>query len=244
MQPLQEALEAWRTIDKVVIKAGLSGGVIATLLQILRDRGVPVQRVPEEWFRRYGARAHQGVVAFLSAVEYQPLESILPAIYERGEEPLIVLVDGVTDVRNIGAIARTAECVGAHALVVPSRGVAQLNADAVKSSAGALLHLPVCRTQSLEESCRFLKASGVRLVVASEHGGGYFGKCPLAGPVALVLGDECRGVSKEVLALADCVASIPVHGVVESLNVSVAAGVLLYAIEASRHLGLEHSIRG
>ena len=237
VQPIQEALEAWRSIEKVMIRAGLTGGGILQLLHILRARRIPVRRVPEDWFRRYGSRAHQGVVAFLSAVEYQSLEDLLPWIYERGELPLLVAVDGVTDVRNIGAIARSAECVGAHGLLVPSSGGAQLNADAVKSSAGALMHLAVCRTQNLAESCRYLKSCGLRIVVASEHGGHYFGSCDLSGPVLLVMGDESRGVSRELLSMADTVASIPVHGTVESLNVSVAAGVLLYAIEACRQRG-------
>ena len=168
-------------------------------------------------------------------IEYQNIEWILPKIYESGEEPLVVVAGGITDVRNLGAIVRTAECAGAHTLVVPSTGGAQINADAVKTSAGALAHFPVARTRSLKQTCEYLKASGLRLIAATEHGETYYQRANLAGPIALILGDEGTGVPEELLALCDEKVRIPLHGQISSLNVSVAAGILLYAIESQRH---------
>ena len=142
-----EALDAGREIERITVQDGLRAEGLAELTAVARQRGIPVKKVPSEWFLRLGQRNHQGVVASISPIVYQRLEGLLPMIYEWGEDPLLILLDGVTDVRNLGAIARTAECVGAHGLIVPMTGSASINADTVKTSAGGLLHLPVCRTQ-------------------------------------------------------------------------------------------------
>jgi RNA methyltransferase, trmH family, group 3 len=235
LHPIMEALDAGRELEKLVFRKGLSSEQLPLIIRRARERGIPIQYVPEEWFIRLGSRNHQGAIAFVAAIEYQKIEWILPKIYESGQEPLLVVSGGITDVRNLGAIVRTAECAGAHALIVPTTGGAQINADAVKTSAGALAHFPVARTPSLLHTCQFLKASGLRLLAASEHGDSYYQKADLTGPVALILGDEGMGIPNDILPLCDLKLRIPLHGQISSLNVSVAAGILLYAIESQRH---------
>lgn len=236
LRPVMEAIEAGREIERIILREGIEPSEeISTLNRIARQRGIPVQYVPPMWFGRLGSRNHQGMVAYLSPIEYQNLSEIVISTFERGEDPLLVLADGITDVHNIGAIARTAECVGAHALVVPMRGSAQLGADAIKTSAGALSHISVCRVESMAQTVSMLRANGVRVFAASETGASVHTRTVLTGPIALVLGDEYEGVSKEVLKAVDGTVKVPIHGSVESLNVSVAAGVILYEIERQRH---------
>lgn len=235
LHPIMEALDAGQELERIVLRKGLSAEQLPNITRRAKERGIPVQYVPAEWFIRLGSRNHQGAIAFVAVIEYQNIEWILPKIYESGEEPLVVVAGGITDVRNLGAIVRTAECAGAHTLVVPSTGGAQINADAVKTSAGALAHFPVARTRSLKQTCEYLKASGLRLIAATEHGETYYQCANLAGPIALILGDEGTGVPEELLALCDEKVRIPLHGQISSLNVSVAAGILLYAIESQRH---------
>ena len=234
LHPIMEALDAGRELERIVLKKGLVNEQIPLITRRARERGIPVQYVPAEWFIRLGNRNHQGAIAYLAEIEYQRIEWLLPKIFESGEDPLILVAAGITDVRNLGAIVRTAECAGAHALVIPTQGGAQINADAVKTSAGALLHFPVARTFQLRATCEFLKSSGLRLLAASEHGQIYYQQADLRGPLALVLGDEGHGVPEDILALCDQTLRIPLHGQISSLNVSVATGVLLYAIESQR----------
>lgn len=237
LRPVVEAVEAGREIERIILREGIERSEdLSTLQRIARQRRIPVQYVPGMWFARLGSRNHQGMVAYLSPIEYQDLPEIVTSTFERGEEPLLVLADGITDVHNIGAIARTAECVGAQALVVPMRGSAQLGADAIKTSAGALSHIAVCRVESIARAVRFLQASGIRVFAASETGASLHTRTSLTGPLAVVLGDEFEGVSSEVLKMVDGSVRVPIHGSVESLNVSVAAGIILYEVERQRHL--------
>ena len=234
VHPIMEALDAGREIERITVQDGLRAEGLAELIAVARQRGIPVKKVPSEWFLRLGQRNHQGVVAAISPIVYQRIEGLLPMIYEWGEDPLLVLLDGVTDVRNLGAIARTAECVGAHGLIVPTTGSASINADTVKTSAGALLHLPVCRVPNTVQTVEYLRNSGLRVVAATEKGGVYYHNADLHGPVCLVLGDEEQGIDDRILRLADAEIRIPLHGRVQSLNVSVAAGVILYEMERQR----------
>lgn len=237
LRPVMEALEAGRDIERIILREGIERSEeVSTLQRVARQRGIPVQYVPAMWFSRLGSRTHQGMVAYLSPIEYQNLPEIITSTFERGEDPLLVLADGITDVHNIGAIARTAECVGAHALVVPSRGSAQLGADALKTSAGALSHIAVCRVESIGQTVQFLQTNGLRVFAASETGASVHTHTDLSGPLAVVLGDEYEGVSRDVLRAVDGAVRVPIHGSVESLNVSVTAGVILYEVERQRHL--------
>lgn len=229
-----EAIEAGKEIDKVLVKKDLQGDLAQELFAATRQAGVMVQRVPVERINRITRKNHQGVLAFVSAVEYYTLESLIPSLYEAGEVPFVVLLDGVTDVRNFGAIARTCECVGANAIVIPARGSVSVNADAVKTSAGALHTLPVCRERSIQDAVRYLHDSGFTIVAASEKATCNYTEVDYTVPVAIVMGAEDTGVSLAVLRHCDEMVAIPMRGSIGSLNVSVAAGVMMYEVIRQR----------
>ena len=237
IHPLLEALEAGREIDKVMMRRGLRTEESARILALSRERSIPVQFVPEERLGRLTQRQHQGVIAFISEIEYTPLEELVARVYEEGRAPFIVLLDGLTDVRNFGAIARTAECAGVDALVIPERGSVSVTADAVKTSAGALHRIPVCRVSSIAAAVGLLQSSGVRVVAASEKAEERYTETALQLPLGLVMGAEDHGVSTDVLRMADSITRIPQVGVIGSLNVSVAAGILIYEAVRQEQLG-------
>ena len=229
-----EAIEAGKEIDKIMVKKDLQGDLAQELFAAARQVGAPIQRVPVERINRITRKNHQGVVAFLSAVEYYTLASLVPELYEAGQVPFVVLLDGVTDVRNFGAIARTCECVGAHAVVIPARGSVSVNADAVKTSAGALHTLPVCRERSILDAVKYLHDSGFTIVAASEKSDKNYTQVDYTAPVAIVMGAEDTGVSPAVLRYCDEMVAIPMRGNIGSLNVSVAAGVMMYEVVRQR----------
>ncbi|MDE6928931.1 MAG: 23S rRNA (guanosine(2251)-2'-O)-methyltransferase RlmB [Muribaculaceae bacterium] len=228
IRAVMEAIESGKQIDKVMVRNDLNGQLAGELFNLLRANDIRPQRVPEQKLNRITRKNHQGVIAFVSAVNYYSLRQVVPTLFEDGILPMLVVLDGITDVRNFGAIARTAECCGVNAIVIPERGSAGVNADAVKTSAGALLHLPVCRERSLKESVEYLKLSGYTIVAASEKADINYTKTDFTGPVAIVMGAEDVGISPEILSLCDNMVSIPMFGHIGSLNVSVAAGVMLY----------------
>ncbi len=229
-----EAAEAGKDIDKVLVKRELQGELFKELQQVLRTYDIPMQRVPVERIDRITRKNHQGVIAFTSAVTYQKLEQIVPMLYEQGKTPFVVVLDGVTDVRNFGAIARTCEVAGVHAIVIPERGSVSVNADAIKTSAGALHTLPVCREKSLKEAIVFLKNSGIKVVAATEKAQMFYTGSNYTTPVALLLGAEDTGVAMEHLRICDDLVKIPQFGTIQSLNVSVAAGVMIYEVIRQR----------
>jgi 23S rRNA (guanosine2251-2'-O)-methyltransferase len=229
-----EAVLAGKDIDKVLIKKDLETELTKELLDALRGTRIPLQRVPVEKLNRVTMKNHQGVVAFVSEVTYQCLEDIIPTLYEEGKIPFIVLLDGITDVRNFGAIARTCECAGVHAIVIPMTDSVSVNADAVKTSAGALHTLPVCREKTIREAILLLKNSGVKVVAASEKAADSYIKPDYTGPVAIVMGAEDTGIASENLRLCDDLVQIPILGKIASLNVSVAAGILMYEVVKQR----------
>lgn len=229
-----EAVEAGREIDKVLIRKDLSGPLASELLGVLRTHKVVTQRVPEERINRITRKNHQGVVAFLSAVSYHSLSHIVPELYEEGITPFIVVLDGITDVRNFGAIARTCECAGVNAIVIPERGSVSVGADAVKTSAGALMSLPVCRERSLSGAVKFLKECGYTIVAATEKSDTRYTEGDYRGPVAIVMGSEDTGISEDIMRQCDMPVAIPQFGRIQSLNVSVAAGVMIYEVVRQR----------
>lgn len=232
-----EAITAGKDIDKILVKKDLNGELSNELFAALKTRpDVIVQRVPVERINRITRKNHQGVLAFLSPVAYYDLDNLVPELFESGKNPFVLLLDGVTDVRNFGAIARTGECAGVDAIVIPERGSVSVNADAVKTSAGALLYLPVSRVPNLNKAVRFLKDSGFTIVGSTEKSSENYTSFDLTGPVAIIMGAEETGISAENLRLCDCLASIPMRGKVNSLNVSVAAGVMIYEVIRQRML--------
>ncbi len=229
-----EAIEAGRTVDKLLIKKDLNGELAIRLIHLAKDYGIPVQRVPVEKLNRITRKNHQGVIGFMSAVAYYSLEDILPAMFEDGVLPFLLVLDGITDVRNFGAIARTAECCGVNAIVIPQRGSVTVGADAVKTSAGALLHIPVCRVASLPQAVQYIKDSGCQVVCATEKASENYTLGDYTTPLALVMGAEDTGISPEVLRKADTRSAIPMFGKIGSLNVGVAAGVMMYEVVRQR----------
>ena len=229
-----EAIQAGKEVDKILMKRDLQSDLSRELFAIIKDTNIPLQRVPQEKLDRLTRKNHQGVIAFISAVTYQKLEDIVPFLYEQGKVPFIVLLDGVTDVRNFGAIARTCECAGVDAIVIPSRNSVSVNADAVKTSAGALHTLPVCKESSINESIKFLKNCGFKVIAATEKSKKDYTAIDYTVPVAIVMGGEDMGVAMDNLRICDEMANIPILGNIASLNVSAAAAVLLYEVVRQR----------
>ncbi len=234
LRPVIEAIKAGKQIDRLLVKQGLQGSLYHELMTEVRKNNISYQIVPVERIEIVTRKNHQGVLAWLSIIEYQSIVNLLPMIFEKGEDPLVIVLDGVSDVRNFGSIVRTAECLGAHAVIVPEKGSARITADAVKASAGALHSFPVCREKSIVKTIGFLKESGLKVICAVEKSSTAAGHSLLTGPAALILGSEDKGISRELLALADHAVRIPVSGNISSLNVSVAAGILIYEIMKQR----------
>lgn len=228
LRAIIEAIESGKEMENVFLQRGLGGELAGELKSLLRSYDFPSQQVPIEKLNRITRKNHQGAIAFISPISYQRIEDIVPLVYEKGQTPLFLLLDGVTDVRNFGAIARTAECAGVHAIIVPKKGAAEINPDAVKTSAGALFKIPVCRHDSLTEVASFLQSSGIQLVVATEKTEDSIYDVDYSMPSCIIMGAEDKGVSNELIRIADKLAKIPMFGEIGSLNVSVSAGVVMY----------------
>ncbi len=229
-----EAIRAGKEVDKIFIQKGLNNELFAELRKLITDGNIPHQFVPIEKLDRITGKNHQGVICFLSEITFYNIENLLPGIYEKGTVPLLLILDKVTDVRNFGAICRTAECSGVNAIIIPTRGSAQINADAVKTSAGALQLIPVCREDNLKNTIIFLKESGVQIVACTEKTDDDYYSLDFTQPTAIIMGSEEDGISGEYLKLCDHKAKIPLLGEIQSLNVSVACGVLLYEVVKQR----------
>jgi len=235
-----EAIEAGKEIDKILIRRDMTSELARELFGALNGLEVPIQKVPIERLNKITVKNHQGVIAFISPVPFQRIEDIIPAIYEQGNMPFIVVLDGITDVRNFGAIARTCECAGVDAIVVPLKGGAALNGDAVKTSAGALLKIPVCREHSITDALKYIASSGIKIVAATEKATQNYTEISMSEPLAIVMGSEDEGVSADNIRICNDMVRIPMLGTIDSLNVSVAAGVLIY--EAVRQRGVIESL--
>ncbi|MDB5021991.1 MAG: methyltransferase [Pedobacter sp.] len=223
-----EAIKAGKDIESIYLQRSLTGELITELKSYLKEVDAPVHHVPVEKLNRMSQKNHQGVIAVISSIAFQKIEDIIPAIYEKGETPLILILDGITDVRNMGAIARTAACTGVHAIVVPTKNSAQINADAIKTSAGALFSIPVCRHTSLHKTALFLQECGLQIVACTEKTNDLIYAPDYTLPTAIVMGAEDEGISNEIMRMANHLAKIPMFGEISSLNVSVSTGVILY----------------
>ncbi|GAB4492311.1 MAG: 23S rRNA (guanosine(2251)-2'-O)-methyltransferase RlmB [Raineya sp.] len=224
-----EAIRAEKDIDKLLIQLDIGkSGLMGDLLALARERQILVQRVPVYKLNKITAKNHQGAIAYLSAVYYASYENILQDVFEQGKTPLFLLLDGITDVRNLGAIARSAECAGVNCLIVPEKNSAQISNDAIKTSAGALHYLPVSRVKSLLQAVKYLKSAGIQVVACTEKTDNLLYEADLSLPTAIVMGAEDLGISKEILREADVLAKIPMFGEIGSLNVAVSAGIMLY----------------
>lgn len=229
-----EAIEAGKDIDKILLSKTLNNETAQAIIEQARQLRIPVQRVPVQKIDRITRRNHQGVLAMLAAVSYYRVEDLVPQMFDEGENPFIVVLDGVTDVRNFGAVARTCECAGVSAIVIPDRESVSVNADAVKTSAGALNYLPVCREHNLVTAVKLLRDSGFRIVGTSDKSHLVYTQGDYTGPVAIVLGAEDKGISPEIMKLCDTQVTIPEFGHINSLNVSVAGGIMIYEVVRQR----------
>lgn len=234
IRAVMEAIEAGKDIDKIFIKKDLQGDLANELMALVRRHRLLALRVPIEKINRITRKNHQGVVAILSAVPYTRVGELVPQLYDEGILPFVIVLDGITDVRNFGAIARTAECCGANALVIPERGSVSAGGDAMKTSAGALNYIQVCRERNLESAVKYLKDNGYQIVGVSEKATINYTTADYSTPVALVMGAEDVGISPEIMRLCDTRVSIPMFGKIGSLNVSVAAGVMMYEVVRQR----------
>ncbi len=228
LRAIMEAIDAGKSIDKILLRRDLGGDLAKELLDKIKGYDIVVQRVPMEKLNRITMKNHQGAIAILSPVGYHKLDNIIPTLYEEGKTPLVLVLDGITDARNFGAIARSADCAAVDAIVIPERGSASVTSDAVKASAGALFYVPVCRERDTLTAVKKLKENGYLIVGASEKGAESYVNADFTVPVAIVMGAEDTGISPEVLRQCDTLAAIPILGNIGSLNVSVAAGVILY----------------
>lgn len=236
VHPVLEAIDSGKEIEKVFIQKGLRTEHFGTLMALLKEHAIPYQFVPVEKLNRLTRKNHQGIVAYISPIVFYQLEDILPAIYEAGKTPFLLILDKITDVRNFGAILRTAECSGIHAVIIPTRNTAQLNSDTIKSSAGAIFKVPLCRSENLKHTIEFVRQSGLQVVAATEKATNAVFEANMTGPLALIMGSEGEGISPEYLKMSDHEVKIPLLGEIESLNVSVAAGILMYEVVRQRSL--------
>jgi len=229
-----EAIDAAKDIDKILLSKTLNSETAQEISERARQLRVPVQRVPVQKIDRITRRNHQGVLAIMAAVTYYRVEDLVPQLFDDGENPFVVVLDGVTDVRNFGAVARTCECAGVSAIVIPDHESVSVNADAVKTSAGALNYLPVCRERNLVNAVKFLRDSGFKIVGTSDKQQMPYTQADYTGPVAIVLGSEDKGISPEIMKLCDTQVLIPEFGNINSLNVSVAGGIMIYEVVRQR----------
>lgn len=224
-----EAIQDQKEIDKVMLRKGIRGELFQTLFALIRENDIPFQYVPEEVFRPFADRNHQGVLAEVAPIPYRDIEEVLDELEERGENPLLVILDRVTDVRNFGAIVRSAECAGAHAVVIPHKNSAKISSDAIKTSAGALYHLPICRVTNLKKLLRELKyGRKITLYAATEKAEKLYTTVDMTVPLAIVMGSEDKGIDEDLLTLVHEKIKIPLKGHIDSLNVSAAATVVLF----------------
>ncbi|MFN5620427.1 MAG: 23S rRNA (guanosine(2251)-2'-O)-methyltransferase RlmB [Flavobacteriales bacterium] len=230
MRPLQEAIAAGKEFDKVLLQRGLQGEVAQAVKLLLQQEQIPYQLVPAEKLARITTKNHQGIIAFVSPITYGNLDNIIQELFAQGTTPRLLMLDSVTDVRNFGAICRTAECFGVHAVIVPEKGSAQINEEAIKTSAGALYNIPICRVRSLSYTINNLRQSGITVVACSEKTRKESYEVDLTNPLCVIMGSEESGISADLLKISDDIMRIPMSGKTTSLNVSVAAGIALYEI--------------
>ncbi|SEL37924.1 23S rRNA (guanosine2251-2'-O)-methyltransferase [Olivibacter domesticus] len=223
-----EAIHSGKELESLFIQRGLSGELLKELKVLIKDQGITYQQVPVEKLDRITKKNHQGVIGVISPITYHKIEDVIPHVYEIGQVPLILILDGITDVRNFGAIARTAACAGVHAIVVPSKGSAEINPDAIKTSAGALYKIPICRHEHLLSVVKFMQESGLQIVACTEKTKESIYTPDFTAPTAIVMGAEDIGISDNIIRNADLLTRIPMFGEIESLNVSVSAGVIIY----------------
>ena len=229
-----EAINANEPIDKIFIQKGLRGDLSKELEGLVRKNGINVSYVPVEKLNRLTQNNHQGVVANISPITFHALEELVEKVLQSDRTPLFLLLDQLSDVRNFGAIIRTAECTGVDGIIIPKKGAAPVTADTIKTSAGAAFKVPIAKVDHIKDAVYYLQASGISVVAATEKTEKTIYDVSFAEPCAIVMGSEDRGISPSTLKAADHLAKLPLLGEIESLNVSVACAVFLYEVIRQR----------
>lgn len=228
IQAVNEALKANIQINKILVNRELNNKAIKEIIGVARSNKTPVQFVPEDKLNRITNSNHQGIIALSSPIEYYDVEQILLDTIDAGKAPLIIIFDGITDVRNLGAIARTAEAAGCQCLLIPESGSAGITPDAIRVSSGALNYIPVCRYKHMKDIVLVLRQYGIAVVAATEKADKNIYDFDFKNPVAIILGDEGKGLSNASIKMADSLLKLPMLGKIESLNVSVSAAIIIY----------------
>ena len=228
IRAVMEAINAGETIDKVFLQKGLKGELFSELEGLLRKKSINSSYVPVEKLNRLTKNNHQGVVAQISPVEFHDMESLVMQIIESGKTPLFLLLDQLSDVRNFGAIIRTAECTGVHGIIIQKKGGAPVNGDTIKTSAGAVFKVPICKVDHIKDAVFYMQASGIKVIAATEKTNNLLYDVSFKEPCAIIMGSEDRGINLSILKVVDDKAKLPLLGDIESLNVSVACGAFLY----------------
>ena len=234
IHPIREALDSGKEFQKVLLQQGGHSDRIQELIKELKALDVPVQRVPKEKMNRVTRKNHQGILAFVSPVSFHPLEEHVIGLFEAGVSPLYLAMEGVTDIRNFGAIVRTVEGMGFHGVLMPSIGMAPINAEAIKSSSGALLRVPLIRMKDTSRSYKLLQQCGLQIIGLTEKGTESISDVTLDGPLCLVMGNEFSGLQPKTLQIADKLLRIPMHGTLGSFNVGVSAAIAMYEVQRQR----------
>ena len=234
--PVLEALKSGIAMDKVLVLSTLKTPEAKEIIELVKEKGISLNRVPIEKLNRITRKNHQGIIGFSAPVTFENIEDIVPALFEQGLTPLLLILDRISDVRNFGAIIRSAECAGVHAIIIPKKGAAQINAETTKTSAGAIFNIPICKVPGIESVLPFLKESGIKLVGCTEKTNNNYTQFDYTGPVAIIMGSEESGIATSNLNKCDFDAKIPLLGKIGSLNVSVAAGIILYEAVRQRIL--------
>lgn len=229
-----EALKAERLFEKILVQQGIQSPEVNDVKSLAREKGIPLQSVPIQKLHSITRKNHQGIIGFLSLIQYYSVEDVMLKAYDEGRTPLFLMLDGITDVRNFGAIARSAELTGVDALIVPQKGGALISADAMKASAGALNLVQVCKVHTLQDAMKYLKLNGIRIFAADERAEKNLPEMDFSTPAAVILGAEGEGISGELIRKADELFKIPMTGKIGSFNVSVAAGIILYEVMRQR----------
>lgn len=233
-QAVIEAMQTGKALDRIYLDTRAQGTVIDEIKKLAAQENIPVNYVPEAKLRNFNVSGHEGVIAQIAKVQYQDLQQVISFVVDKGETPLFLVLDGVTDIRNIGGIARTAFCCGVHAIIIPDKGVGALNEDAILTSAGALEHIPICRVRSLMKAVDELHLNGIKVYASEMTASIPVFECDLREPCAIVMGSEEKGIYPALLKICDQQIRIPMSGDFESLNVSVATGMILYEVMRQR----------
>ncbi|WP_185871885.1 23S rRNA (guanosine(2251)-2'-O)-methyltransferase RlmB [Blattabacterium cuenoti] len=236
IHPLIEAIIAKKTIKKLFLQTGLKqvSNAYKKLINLSKKENIPIQIVSKQKFYQIKNKNHQGVFAFLPTIETYHIEDLLPMFYEKGKNPLLIILDRITDVRNFGSIIRTAACAGVDAIIIPKKDTAMISSDSIKTSSGALFKVPICQEKNILNTIKFLMNSGFKIVSATEKSNIYWYNIDFSGPIALILGNEEKGISSKYLKISYETAKIPLIKGISSLNVSVACGIILYEVFRQR----------